>query len=121
MPYQLADVSVSEAKQIANSVLATANQTIEVVTEQQKKAFQYLWFTTNEQGGKVARTAVAVNAIFDEMDAVAPGQSATLFAQSWALAQLILSVDPTALTESEYLPPLPYEIADGHVTVSEQE
>lgn len=121
MPYQLADVSVSEAKQIANSVLATANQTIEVVTEQHKKAFQYLWFKTNAQGEKVARSAAEVNAVFDEMDSVTPGQSAMLFAQSWALAQLILSVDPTALTEAEYLPPLLYEIVDGHVTISEPE
>lgn len=120
MPYQLPDMSISDAKQLANSVLATANQTIEIVIEQQKKAFQFLWFVPGSDP-KEPRTAEEINAAFDEMDAVTPGQSATLFAQSYALAQLILSVDPNALVEADYLPPIPYAIVDGHVTVSDPE
>lgn len=44
-------------------------------------------------------------------------KGAVLFANHEAAVQLILSIDPTALKASEYIPPLPYTInSDGTVT-----
>lgn len=113
MTYQL-PAEETPARQRARDSLAYALQVQQDLLRLHTNGFEMLWGPESNR-----RSVVEMNAIFDEMDAVQVGQSATLFQQAWALAELVIGSGIVS-DPSKFMPPYQYSIdQNGHVTVAD--
>jgi len=104
----------SPAKSLARIAINKAVSIPKAIIQLHQDEYKRFWYIF---GTNKLRSVEELNAIFDEMDANAPGQSALYFQEAMELVTFILekcNPGPNFV----YLPPYPYQIdAQGHVTV----
>jgi len=113
MTYKLPEEE-TPARQRARDSLSYAIQVQQDLLRLHTIGFEMLWGPESNR-----KTVAEMNAIFDEMDSVQVGQSATLFGQAWALAELVIGSGIVS-DPAKFLPPYNYTIdGNGHVTVAD--
>lgn len=106
MIFQEISTQPSVARRVASKIAADSNAQFNHNLRAQQDAYKLFWFTQDELGNPTTtlRTQDEINAILQELDNAAPGQSLKLFNAAVELAELLLSQDPTCLSNDDWYP-----------------
>lgn len=104
---------VSHPKEIleAGDFLNKSNELYTYMLEFQKSQYKNFWMPNG-----ILRTKEELNKILESMDLEGP-QSALFFLLAYELSQIILKLNPNALTEEEFLPKFQYSLENGTVRI----